>query len=202
MYYVWRAAVRTWRGHPAYADMRPFRKDWYNVIYHLSCHPFRELMPDKLEYDMYGAGGGLPDHVTSAAFEPVSPRLARLILETGVSHEQIPASIYNKRTGAIMADDYSYFHIMNCLEALDMERTEGDIDANRFGRPFLRRVRRLVLKEEILARNPSMFRVGEFEMLVLVNDDFRNAYLRQNLTGSSFVPIDEYNQGFGPGAKP
>ncbi len=202
MYYVWRADIRTWRGHPAYVEMRPFRKDWYRVADMFSCEPFREFMPERLEFDMHGAGGGLPDHITSANFEPVSTRLARLILDTGVSHEQIPVSIYDGRTGSLMADDYSYFHIMNCLEAVDMERTVGEVDINRHGQPFMSRVRHLVLKHEVAVQDPPMFRVREVRSLILVNDDFRSACLREGLTGSSFVPLDDFDEGTGWDARP
>lgn len=191
MYFVWQSSVMFMQGEALRAELRPFRNDWFRINT-LSCDPIRHLFPDHLEFDVNIADDQLPDYLFSGNFDSCSPRLADLVRETGVEIETVPVWLWNKATGSILRKDYSYVHVMKCISAVDFERTEAEVRTSKQGRPFLRSIKRLVLRTDFLQRRIQVCRLAEAPRLVLVSQEFKSSYEQRGLWGSDFKPVDEY----------
>ncbi|MFB3897918.1 MAG: uroporphyrinogen decarboxylase family protein, partial [bacterium] len=102
--------------------------------------------------------------------------LIEKMCETGAEAEVVPVWLWNKATGAILRKDYSYVHIVNCIEAIDLERTEAEVKTSKQGRVYLGSIRRLVLRRDFLEQGIRLFRLAEVPTLVLVDQEFKKSY--------------------------
>lgn len=191
MYFVWKPDTIRRGGVVIRGELRPFREDWYTIPC-FSPDPIRHLFPQLLEFDVTGGRRGLPDHLLATGFEPCSPDLLSLIVETGVEYEAVPARLYDRRSGALLSADYQYVHLLGWLEVVDLDRSLGNVRLDGQGRLMLREIRRLVLREEITARAIGMLRPAEASQLILVHDTFKRAFESRGLWGSRFIPVEEF----------
>jgi hypothetical protein len=81
---------------------------------------------------------------------------------------------------------------MSCLKAVDWERSDADVGTSGRGEPYVRHVRHLVLRQEVVQQRVPVFRLVENRTVIVVSDEFRAEWQRRGLTGALFRSLDRY----------
>jgi hypothetical protein len=136
----------------------------------------------------------LLDQIWSASkFDAFSPAARELIREFGTPFEEVPATIRG-RAGGVITNDYAFVHITQCVKAVDWERSDVDVGTDRWGEPYVRHARRLVLKQQVVEQNIPVFRLDEMGTAIVASEAFRREWERRGLTGAWFRPLDPFSK--------
>ena len=188
-YYRWRSETRPWGSGTVQADLIPFDPDWFRID-RWSCAPIPVPIP-LLEF-RYPRRARLVDLVYSpSTWEPYSPRLRSLLREVGAQFEEFPCRLLDKKTGETITDEYAVVHLMGCRSCFDWERSDFDTLNDRDGKPFPTHIRRLVLTQDCLRGECSIFRLEEARHLVLANERLRSLVLERKISGVRFDKLED-----------
>lgn len=188
MYYVFQAAVLSWRNHTLWAEIqggRPlfpeYEPNWWKA------QPLEQPLPH-LTF-MINEKAPKPDNYdTGTEFDLYSPRLIAVLREIGIQFETFPAEIIDRKTKKPLEVEYAIFHLLEKAEGIDMEKSDYDVDS-----PY--DIRHLVMTDESLHQGKLLFRDRNFMQLVLMHEQLKTQLDKVGITGCSFTPVEEYVVG-------
>lgn len=179
MYFVLQPDIRSWRNRVVQAELvgeRPLvRPHWWEGL------PLIAPLPPTVWAVRPKAP--TPDNFfTGCEFDLYSERLVEIIQQAGIAFEAFPASLVDHKTGAALPLAYRVFHMLELHPALDARRSIVSE----------RGFERLVLTEAAQRSGAPLFRVEDFEHLILIRDDFKARWDAAGITGCRYTPIDQY----------
>lgn len=124
-----------------------------------------------------------------------SPKLIQLFDRIGVQNiSYYPVTVINHETGA---DDtnYNVAHIIEKISCLDIENSECRYSAD--GKDLMSVEEFSILEHKIKPRDktggkPLIFRLAEFEFIILVDELIKNECEKEGITGVKFIKPSEY----------
>jgi uncharacterized protein DUF1629 len=120
----------------------------------------------------------------------VSGRFKKMIEESGPPDvEYLPLKIKNHK-GRIAADDCWIINFVTLVEAVDRELSAFRVDAAEDDQ--ISKFTRLVLRDPIVEKGPSIFRLKEARRMVLVREDLASTILAAGLTGLKLVEASQF----------
>jgi hypothetical protein len=120
----------------------------------------------------------------------VSDRFKRLLEESGAPDvEYLPVKMTNHK-GRIAAEDYWIVNMLNLKEAVDRGRSVFDVDAA--DEDLIFSFDKLVLRDDVIASGPVIFRLKERPRLVLVRQDLAERIKQERLTGLLLVETSKF----------
>ncbi|MCB9762118.1 MAG: hypothetical protein H6741_13215 [Alphaproteobacteria bacterium] len=118
-----------------------------------------------------------------------SGRMREVLAGAGVDNVQyFPARVSSAVSGLSL--DHQVANIIGCVDLLDLERSDLVVDED----DFVEEIFGMVF-DEARAEGRRLFRLGEFESLVIVRSDVRDAIERAGLTGMCFLRDVDYEPG-------
>ena len=189
MYYVWQSEIRKWRQRIVelslmWATGFPPRS--------ISGEALPDRLPGTLHFVLDPEGAPLLDCMwTADRYDLYSTAAVSLLVDFGVIHETAPAILRGKRKPLISGDS-SFVHVLAYRKAVDWTQSDVDVGTGKDGQPYAKQIRRLVITETAVSDGVRVFRLDEALDLTLVSEQFRTEWLRRGLTGTTFVPLDEY----------
>jgi hypothetical protein len=120
----------------------------------------------------------------------VSDRFKKLIEAMEVANvEYLPIRVRNHKK-KIVSESYWIVNFLNLIEAVDRNQSVFDVDAADKNKIYT--FDRLVLRAEVDAKGPSVFRMKEKPALVLVRGDLAERIGASRLTGLKLVETAKY----------
>lgn len=120
----------------------------------------------------------------------VSDRFKRLLEESGAPDvEYLPVKMTNHK-GRIAAEDCWIVNMLNLKEAVDRGRSVFDVDAA--DEDLIFSFDKLVLRDDVIASGPVIFRLKERPRLVLVRQDLAERIQQERLTGLLLVETSKF----------
>jgi hypothetical protein len=180
MYYVLETDILVWRNQELFAtlpdDVPGFHPHWFE------CQPISPplpVLPVRLN-----AKAPRPDSYATGDIMPLySQRLLTCIAQAGVTFEQFPVSLIDRKTEQPIPDHYAFFHLLEQRPALDFEHSI-----------FVRHhVQHLALTRECLKNAWLLFRIQERRNIVLIHQQLKERFERINISGLIYTPIGEYH---------
>jgi hypothetical protein len=174
MYSTFRTAWISFRNRDLMANFEgsipEYPPDWWGA------KPIQKRLPH-LRFT-YNHKAPLLDNINTGHLELYSARLIDIFASAGVLFETFPATIIDRRTGAVLSETHRLFHLLEMHPGLDRKKTfvnKPVISAKRMQVPL------------------PLFRDQEFKHFVLIHRDLRAILEEQNITGCAYKPVEDYS---------
>jgi hypothetical protein len=192
-YFRWNSEIRAWRNRILQADLRPFAPDWFRIDLR-SCAPIADQVPI-VDFE-YFPSAPRPDVIfTGSEWEPFSSRLRFLLRREGVTMQEFPCRLIDRRTEAILSEDYAVVHFPGCSDCLDWNNSIYTPAQDSLGRPVASSISRLVLQQHCLRAASPLVRLKGASRLTLVHQRLRHILESQGISGVTYLPLQD-DQGF------
>lgn len=187
-----------WQPHPAPRFFSVYSRHsgsldvWDRIAQGL---PVRDIAPEVAEFDVnprHPRNNKAPDSVYNThGISLISRRLKAFLDDLGGRREFVPARIFDRRGKPISLD----YLVLNCLDVYDaIDQIRSDIDLNPFAPEQIMNCTRLVVDEDAIPEDATVFRLRYMTNRLLVRRDTAERMEAAGFGGLAFRTFDEYAQ--------
>jgi len=191
MYYVWESDAKLtdsfsyFKKKPAGLDMAMWESgkkisDDLQVIEFITDDAYPTVLSDLL--------------LTEFELHVLSPRLIQVFSSLAIENTQLfPMRIKNHETGETN-DNYKALNVIGAIDCLDLDHAE--IARSRRSGNLIELERYKIIEENVLSYSsgeaPLLFRLGEFNWHLIVEERFKEECESEGITGCKFTPTEDY----------
>lgn len=126
----------------------------------------------------------LDNYFNGLTIDLYSQRLVNLMKQSRVNFESFPALIQNQNDGSPLKVEYSVFHLLDVLDAIDEKKSVVDAQGS---------IKKIVLADSFLKKKKLLFRLAHFTNLVLIHQELIEIFEQYRITGFGWIPIQDFH---------
>jgi|GEM_PF-1103892 len=129
----------------------------------------------------------LDNFFTGTTLDLYSSRLIEIIRFAGVQFETFPTTVLDVVTRKPLPYEYKLFHLLEIYPSIDWERSKLESEGL-----SIKKIEKLVLNEKCLSSGKLLFRISEMKGKILIHQDLKAIFDKENIIGCNYIPIEQY----------